>query len=317
MILAQFLKSLEHNCSKKPESLWPLRYYLGKNSPDNQSPPHFKDAYAKVLAYSIFMAEQEKKLSLLLDSINASHLLFKGLDIESRFYPGPGTRPQSDIDLLVDPAAMPQIHTLLVENGFAFNWSGNYHHVYKKDSISFEIHTAFCSYKYLLYFDLLNLNYLDLFQTKSLSPELYLLCCAIQFYDENASRPIPLVDMYQIISSGIDLHAWTELVKNRSAGFPVYFAHFWMEEHLGYSPWTEELLAPLGWDNAKKNIAAMVVKTQNIKEKDFWTLFRMADNKPMKLLRTFFPPKEVYAGHVGAGRFPLLAHILKTARRLL
>lgn len=69
-------------------------------------------------------------------------LVLKGADLLSRLYGMRGTRPLSDVDLLVHERDLPTIHRLLIERGFAQQIDGNPAYVSAHSTLSLDLVSA-------------------------------------------------------------------------------------------------------------------------------------------------------------------------------
>ena len=66
-------------------------------------------------------------------------IVLKGADLLSRLYGVRGTRPLSDVDLLVHEQDLPAIHRLLIETGFAQQIDGNPAYVSSQSTLSLDM----------------------------------------------------------------------------------------------------------------------------------------------------------------------------------
>jgi hypothetical protein len=66
-------------------------------------------------------------------------ILLKGADLLSRLYGMRGTRPLSDVDLLVHAQDLPAIHRLLIKSGFAQQIDGNPAYVSSQSTLSLDL----------------------------------------------------------------------------------------------------------------------------------------------------------------------------------
>ena len=66
-------------------------------------------------------------------------IVLKGADLLSRLYGMRGTRPLSDVDLLVHPQDLPAIHRLLIERGFSQQIDGNPAYVSSQSTLSLDL----------------------------------------------------------------------------------------------------------------------------------------------------------------------------------
>ena len=105
------------------------------------------DAYTQVSLINKRLIDEYELVGLALQRQGIECILLKGADLLSRLYGVRGTRPLSDVDLLVHEQDLPAIHRLLIEIGFTQQIDGN---------------PAYCSSHCTLSLDLVsNLWYLD------------------------------------------------------------------------------------------------------------------------------------------------------------
>jgi hypothetical protein len=304
------------------QTLYPLLFQELKAAKHPAIPLILESAYKNALVREMTMEKAQQDLEALLKSARLNYLFYKGLSVLNRYYDMPGTRPMRDIDILVDKKDLDGLKTVLAENGFAFSWSTNYHFQFRKNSLVYEFHTALFSYKYRVMFRLQEIDHEEILKTASIGNELYLLLTTLQHFDEMGTRLIPFLDIYHIISKGINQESWRELVAGCEAAFPVLFCHHTMEGRFGYSPFTEELLdairkggkrvIPAETEERIKKLALHALK----KTDTYWTVFKMAENKMGKLFHLARPPEEIYAHYSAGSRLPWITHIFRSVRRL-
>lgn len=105
------------------------------------------DAYSQVSLINKRLLDECEIVGQALHQQGIECILLKGADLLSRLYGVRGTRPLSDVDLLVHAHDLPAIHRLLTETGFAQQIDGN---------------PAYCSSQSTLTLDLVSeLWYLD------------------------------------------------------------------------------------------------------------------------------------------------------------
>jgi len=105
------------------------------------------DAYTQVSLINKRLLDEYEIVGQAFQRQGIECILLKGADLVSRLYGVRGTRPLSDVDLLVHEQDLPAIHRLLIETGFAQQIDGN---------------PAYCSSQSTLSLDLVsNLWYLD------------------------------------------------------------------------------------------------------------------------------------------------------------
>ena len=105
------------------------------------------DAYTQVSLINKRLLDEYELVGLAFQRQGIECILLKGADLLARLYGVRGTRPLSDVDLLVHAHDLPAIHRLLIEIGFAQQIDGN---------------PAYCSSNCTLSLDFVsNLWYLD------------------------------------------------------------------------------------------------------------------------------------------------------------
>lgn len=83
------------------------------------------DAYTQVSLINKHLLDEYELVGLAFQRQGIECILLKGADLLSRLYGMRGTRPLSDVDLLVHAQDLPVIHRLLIETGFAQQIDGN------------------------------------------------------------------------------------------------------------------------------------------------------------------------------------------------
>lgn len=83
------------------------------------------DAYIQVSLVNKRLLDEYELVGLTFEQTGIDCILLKGADLLSRLYGVRGTRPLSDVDLLVHEQDLPTIHRLLLEAGFTQQIDGN------------------------------------------------------------------------------------------------------------------------------------------------------------------------------------------------
>ena len=83
------------------------------------------DAYTQVSLINKRLLDEYEIVGQAFQRQGIEYILLKGADLLSRLYGVRGTRPLSDVDLLVHEEDLPTIHRLLIEIGFAQQIDGN------------------------------------------------------------------------------------------------------------------------------------------------------------------------------------------------
>ncbi len=100
------------------------------------------DAYARVSAGNAVVFEQFHAFAALLERAQIPFLVIKGLDVLVRFYGIRGTRPLSDVDLLVHESDLETIECVLTAAGYSRQIDGNPCYRSPGNSLSFDIVTT-------------------------------------------------------------------------------------------------------------------------------------------------------------------------------
>lgn len=100
------------------------------------------DAYSCVSAGNAVVLEQFHAFATLLERAQIPFVVIKGLDVLVRFYGIRGTRPLSDVDLLVHDTDLAAIDTILTEAGYTGQIDGNPCYASPGNGLSFDIVTT-------------------------------------------------------------------------------------------------------------------------------------------------------------------------------
>jgi len=97
------------------------------------------DAYTRVSLINKRLLDECEIVGFAFQSQGIECILLKGADLLSRLYGVRGTRPLSDVDLLVHEQDLPAIHRLLMEAGFAQQIDGNPAYVSPQSTLSLDL----------------------------------------------------------------------------------------------------------------------------------------------------------------------------------
>ena len=97
------------------------------------------DAYTQVSLINKRLLDECEVVVLAFQRQGIDCILLKGADLLSRLYGVRGTRPLSDVDLLVHEQDLPAIHRLLIEKGFAQQIDGNPAYVSPQSTLSLDL----------------------------------------------------------------------------------------------------------------------------------------------------------------------------------
>ncbi len=277
------------------------------------------DAYGQVSRSNAAALDEFHALAALLEQTRISFLALKGLDVLVRLYGLRGTRPLSDIDLLVHETDLVAIDRVLTEAGYARQIDGNPCYASPGNGLSFDIVTS------LWYLDEQGLAELWAnAQSHPLSPrsvtllaanDLLIHLTAYTVIHRGALTPAWEQDMrLLLLGEPID---WTAVIRKARAyslATPLHYGLATLHRRMPALPIPEstlQALAPAGYaERGLHWLLQRLVATQPIPELGhclIW-LTRPAKNKWSSLRFTLFPPKNFLGYRYGAAatRRPLL-----------
>jgi len=97
------------------------------------------DAYTQVSLLNKRLLDECEIVGLAFQRQGIECILLKGADLLSRLYGMRGTRPLSDVDLLVHAQDLPAIHRLLMKTGFAQQIDGNPAYVSSQSTLALDL----------------------------------------------------------------------------------------------------------------------------------------------------------------------------------
>lgn len=97
------------------------------------------DAYIQVSLVNKRLLDEYELVGLTFEQTGIDCILLKGADLLSRLYGVRGTRPLSDVDLLVHEEDLPAIHRLLLEAGFTQQIDGNPAYLSPRSGLSLDL----------------------------------------------------------------------------------------------------------------------------------------------------------------------------------
>ncbi len=101
------------------------------------------DAYTQVSLINKRLLDEYEVVGRTLQQQGIEFIVLKGADLLSRLYGMRGTRPLSDVDLLVHERDLPAIHRLLIEAGFAQQIDGNPAYYSPRSALSLDLVSGF------------------------------------------------------------------------------------------------------------------------------------------------------------------------------
>jgi hypothetical protein len=206
------------------------------------------DAYTQVSLINKRLIDEYELVGLALQRQGIECILLKGADLLSRLYGVRGTRPLSDVDLLVHAQDLPAIHRLLIETGFAQQIDGN---------------PAYCLSHCTLSLDLVSeIWYLDKEELAAL-------------WERARTRPLGHLTVKQLASDDLLLYLTAYTVVHRGQLGPAFFTDLRLlveKEPLRWPTIVEEArrchlkiplyhgLRRLAWSNPSIGIPATVIR---------------------------------------------------------
>ena len=97
------------------------------------------DAYTNVSLINKRLLDECEVVGQAFQRLGIECILLKGADLLSRLYGMRGTRPLSDVDLLVHEQDLPSIHRLLMESGFTQQIDGNPAYCSSQSTLSLDL----------------------------------------------------------------------------------------------------------------------------------------------------------------------------------
>ncbi|MEK7236794.1 MAG: nucleotidyltransferase family protein [Nitrospirota bacterium] len=97
------------------------------------------DAYTQVSLINKRLLDECETIGQAFHRQGIEYILLKGADLLSRLYGMRGTRPLSDVDLLVHAQDLPAIHRLLIESGFTQQIDGNPAYCSSQSTLSLDL----------------------------------------------------------------------------------------------------------------------------------------------------------------------------------
>lgn len=118
-----------------------LLYLLSPDEMSDMVRSEIQKDYLKTTAENLFFLRETKKVLEVLNCAGLPAIPLKGVLFALRFYEDIGSRPQSDVDILVREEDLMEAHSALIESGWqeAFPrayYEGHYHWVYRGEANS-------------------------------------------------------------------------------------------------------------------------------------------------------------------------------------
>ena len=284
------------------------------------------DAYSRVSAGNAVVLEQFHAFATLLERAQIPFLVLKGLDVLVRCYGIRGTRPLSDVDLLVHETNLDAIDCILTEAGYARLIDGNPCYRSPGNALAFDIVTT------LWYLDKQGLAELWAnarpyrLDTRTISllaaDDLLVHLTAYAVIHRGTLTPAWEQDMrLLLLRESIDWTALTRKARQYSLSIPLLFGFTYLRRRMPTLPIPDAFLrtmAPVGcFENCLYRLLQRLVTNQPIPELGHFLLWltRPAGKKWSWLRRTVIPSKTFLGYRYGAAatRAPLVTR----CRRLI
>ena len=284
------------------------------------------DAYSRVSAGNAVVFEQFHAFATLLERAQIPFLVIKGMDVLIRFYGIRGTRPLSDVDLLVHETDLVAIDKILTEAGYTGQIDGNPCYASPGNSLAFDIVTT------LWYLDEQGLAELwanarpHVLHARTISllaaDDLLIHLTAYAVIHRSALTPAWEQDMRLLLMrESIDWTAVTRKARQYSLSIPLLYGLTHLRHRIPALPIPDAFLqamTPVGcFENSLYRLLQRLVTDQPIPELGhllIW-LTRPTGKKWPWLYQTFFPSKTFLGYRYGAAatRAPLVTR----CRRLI
>jgi hypothetical protein len=277
------------------------------------------DAYSRVSAGNAVVLEQFHAFATLLEQAQIPFLVIKGLDVLVRFYGIRGTRPLSDVDLLVHETDLDAIDCILTEAGYSRQIDGNPCYRSPENHLSFDIVTT------LWYLDDQSLTELwanarpHVLHARTISllaaDDLLIHLTAYAVIHRGALTPAWEQDMrLLLLREIIDWTALSRKARQYSLSIPLFYGLTYLRHRRPTLPIPDAFLqtmTPVGcFENSLYWLLQRLVTTQPIPELGHFLIWltRPAGKKWSWLRRTFFPSKTFLGYRYGtaAARAPLV-----------
>lgn len=259
------------------------------------------DAYCRVSSGNAAALDQFHSLAALFERARIPFLVLKGLAVLIQLYGIRGTRPLSDVDLLVHEADLAAIDTILTEAGYTRQIDGNPCYASPGNGLAFDIVTT------LWYLDEQGLAGLwaDA-RPHGLSPrtvsllaadDLLIHLIAYAVIHRGALTPAWEQDLrLLLLRDAIDWTAVTRKARRYSLSVPLLYGLTYLRERMPALPIPEsslQSLTPAGcFERNLYRLLQRLVTTQPIPELGHFLIWltRPAGSKWSSLRITFFPP---------------------------
>lgn len=269
------------------------------------------DAYSRVSAGNAAVLEQFHAFATLLERAQIPFLVLKGLDVLVRCYGIRGTRPLSDVDLLVHETDLDAIDCILTEAGYARLIDGNPCYRSPGNALAFDILTT------LWYLDDQGLAELwanaqpHVLHTRTISllaaDDLLIHLTSYAVIHRGTFTPAWEQDMrLLLLHESIDWTALTRKARQYSLSIPLLYGLTYLRHRMPTLPIPDAFLrtmTPVGcFENSLYRLLQRLVTNQSIPELGHFLIWltRPAGKKWSWLCRTFIPSKTFLGYRYGA-----------------
>lgn len=277
------------------------------------------DAYSRVSAGNAAVLEQFHAFAALLERAQIPFLVVKGLDVLVRFYGIRGTRPLSDVDLLVHATDLDAIDRILTDAGYSRQIDGNPCYRSPGNDLSFDIVTT------LWYLDKQGLAELwanarpHILHPRTVSllaaDDLLIHLTAYAVIHRGTLTPAWEQDMrLLLLRESIDWIAVTRKARRYSLSIPLLYGLTYLRHRMPTLPIPDAFLqtmTPVGYfENSLYRLLQRLVTNQPMPELGHFLIWltRPPGKKWSSLCRTFFPSRTFLGYRYGAtaARAPLV-----------
>jgi len=277
------------------------------------------DTYSVVSAGNAVVLEQFQAFAALLERARIPFVVIKGLDVLVRLYGIRGTRPLSDIDLLVHETDLIAIDRILTEAGYTRQIDGNPCYAAPGSGLAFDIVTTFWYLDQQSLADLWANARTHTLSSRSVmllaADDLLIHLIAYAIVHRGALTPAWEQDLRLLIGrDAIDWAAVTRKAKTYSLSTPLYYGLTTLHRRMPALPIPESTilaLAPIDYfEKILYWVLHRLVTPQPLPEIGHFLLWltRPAKHRWPALRLTFFPPPKFlgYRYGVAATRRPVL-----------
>ena len=284
--------SLPERPSPAQQSLFPLLYHETKRRGLSPIPAALEKAHYASARRAAILGDKAEGIVRALKGCGVPCLEIKGQDMERRFYPAFGTRPQADIDVLIGRRDMPRVMKILPSRGFDFFIGDERASIFVSDGVHFDVHQELFGYRLRVIMGH-DFEPAKVLSAGAIPDVLYFVVSCMEYVTHGGERLIPAVDLH-LISGVVKPGILAAYLNYHPGALPgVLFAHHDMVNRFGYSP------LPLPDLHLTKRLSRLSEKTARftrkprISQRRLLFLLRHSGAFASGLRRILFPPRRI------------------------